>query len=84
MLYAKLRSHDNMNIIKEITTSEGHFTTTSNIAKAIINHFKVFYNPPPITQAWPLHIPYGLKVPDHLLSMLVAPITFAEVKNKVF
>ncbi|XP_020695252.2 uncharacterized protein LOC110108798 [Dendrobium catenatum] len=83
-LYAKIRSRNNRNIIKEITTGDGHFFDFNDISKAVVNHFKMLYNPiaPPLIL--PLDLPTGNLVPSHFQSMLVAPISFEEVKSAIF
>ncbi|PKU66661.1 Putative ribonuclease H protein [Dendrobium catenatum] len=83
-LFAHIRSRNNKNSIKEITTSEGHFTKFSDISSAIINHFEGLFNSPHPTPQLPLNIPHGNLVPNHFFSMLVAPLTLDEVKKAVF
>ncbi|KAI0513575.1 hypothetical protein KFK09_009600 [Dendrobium nobile] len=83
-LFAKIRSRNNRNIIKEITSGDGHFSDFNDISKAVVNHFEMLYNPiaPPLILS--LDLPTGNLVPSHFQSMLVAPISFEEVKSAIF
>ncbi|KAI0491496.1 hypothetical protein KFK09_025756 [Dendrobium nobile] len=83
-LYAKIRSRNNKNCIKEITTVEGHFTSFGDISRAIIKHFEGLYNSNHTNIQLPHNIPPGKMVPDHLIDLLVAPLSLEEVKKAVF
>ncbi|PKU66032.1 Putative ribonuclease H protein [Dendrobium catenatum] len=83
-LFAKIRSRNNKNCIKEIVTSEGHFITFSDISKAIIKHFESLFNSSHTTPVLPFNIPTGNMVPPHFYGMLVSPLSFEEVKKAVF
>ncbi|XP_028551195.1 uncharacterized protein LOC110112690 [Dendrobium catenatum] len=83
-LYAKFRSRNNKNSIKEITTSEGHFTNFKDISHAIVKHFESLFNNAHSDLELPLNIPPGNLVPPNFLDMLVAPLSFLEVKSAVF
>ncbi|XP_020697963.1 uncharacterized protein LOC110110708 [Dendrobium catenatum] len=83
-LFAKIRSKNNKNCIKEITTFEGHFFSHAEVSKAIVKHFKDLYNPLNVFIAPSSQIPPGKMVPDQFHSMLVAPVSFEEVKLAVF
>ncbi|KAI0515590.1 hypothetical protein KFK09_008255 [Dendrobium nobile] len=83
-LFAKIRSRNNKNCIKEITTSEGRFSTFNDISKAIIKHFEGLFNTTHSTLHLPLNIPTGNLVPSQLCGLLVAPLSFEEVKKAVF
>ncbi|KAI0531357.1 hypothetical protein KFK09_000910 [Dendrobium nobile] len=83
-LFAKIRSRNNKNCIKEITTADGHFTNFQDISNAIVKHFEGLFNTPHASLPSPLDIPTGNLVPSHLRDMLVAPLTFGEVKIAVF
>ncbi|XP_020681303.2 uncharacterized protein LOC110098734 [Dendrobium catenatum] len=82
-LFAKIRHRSNKSCIREITTDEGHFTSHAEVSRAIVNHFKKLYNPtfkPAIYHS----IPAGQTVPIHLYDMLIASVSFDEVKKAVF
>ncbi|PKU63786.1 Putative ribonuclease H protein [Dendrobium catenatum] len=83
-LFARIRSRNNKNCIKEITTLEGHFTTFSEISRSIIRHFEGLYNTNHSYLQLPLNIPSGNLVPSQFCEMLVAPLSYEEVKKAVF
>ncbi|XP_020681566.1 uncharacterized protein LOC110098944, partial [Dendrobium catenatum] len=83
-LFVKIRSRNNKNNIKEITTSEGHFTKFQDISNAIVKHFEGLFNTTHTNLVLPLKIPHGNLVPTHFKDMLVAPLTLGEVKTVVF
>ncbi|KAI0501396.1 hypothetical protein KFK09_016341 [Dendrobium nobile] len=83
-LYAHIRSRNNINIIKEITTSEGKFDNKDSIADAIIKHFKEVFNSPRPVNENDFNIPVGNIIPSDLVDSLTLPFTDLDIKNVVF
>ncbi|PKU68127.1 Putative ribonuclease H protein [Dendrobium catenatum] len=83
-LFAHIRSRNNKNNIKEIHTSDGHFTKFKDISSAVIKHFEGLFNTPLQPLQLPLDIPQGKLLPPHLSYNLVSPLTFDEVRKAVF
>ncbi|PKU83813.1 Putative ribonuclease H protein [Dendrobium catenatum] len=83
-LFAHIRSRNNKNNIKEIHTSDGHFTKFNDISSAVIKHFEGLFNSPHQPLQFPLDIPQGKPLPTHLSNNLVSPLTFDEVRKAVF
>ncbi|PKU60948.1 Putative ribonuclease H protein [Dendrobium catenatum] len=83
-LYSKIRARGNCNMIKELLTPSGLLSTHSEIAHALVDHFKALFNanPPPLENSFIL--PVGNTVPAHALASLVAPVSNEEIKSVVF
>ncbi|KAI0511714.1 hypothetical protein KFK09_012346 [Dendrobium nobile] len=83
-LFAKIKVRKNRNILREITTEQGYFSSQSAMAEAIINHFSSLFNSPN-TVVWDVDsIPVGKLVPTEMQSFLLAPVTDVEIKKVVF
>ncbi|XP_028555639.1 uncharacterized protein LOC114580910 [Dendrobium catenatum] len=83
-LYAHIRSRKNLNVIKEITTSEGKFDNKAGIAEAIIKHFKEIFNSPRPVNENVFSIPVGNIIPSNMIESLTLPFTDLDIKNAVF
>ncbi|XP_020675000.2 uncharacterized protein LOC110094177 [Dendrobium catenatum] len=83
-LYAKIKNRGNINRIKEITTSEGHFSTLDDVGSAIISHFKTIFNSPNPLNASLDSIPIGNTMPPQFFESLTRPITDPEMKQVIF
>ncbi|KAI0529431.1 hypothetical protein KFK09_001980 [Dendrobium nobile] len=83
-LYAHIRSRKNLNVIKEITTSEGKFDNKAGIAEAIIKHFKEIFNSPRPINENVFSIPVGNIIPSNMIDSLTLPFTDLDIKNVVF
>ncbi|PKU63676.1 Putative ribonuclease H protein [Dendrobium catenatum] len=83
-LYAKIKSRNNQNIIREIQTDQGTFSTHSSIAEAVISHFQRFYSPP-VSGNWERDsMPVGKCIPSELVPSLTLPFTDVEIKRTFF
>ncbi|XP_028555629.1 uncharacterized protein LOC114580904 [Dendrobium catenatum] len=83
-LFAHIRSRNNINVIKEISTSEGKFDNKASIADAIIKHFKEVFNSPKPVNENDFNIPVGNIIPSNLVDSLTLPFTDLDIKNVVF
>ncbi|KAI0522759.1 hypothetical protein KFK09_005144 [Dendrobium nobile] len=83
-LYAKIRSTKNCNSIIQLASPAGLLSLHDEMASALIGHFRDIYNldSPPFESSF--NIPTGSKVPNHLLSDLICPVTNEEIKKVVF
>ncbi|KAI0524434.1 hypothetical protein KFK09_003803 [Dendrobium nobile] len=83
-LYAKIRSRSNMNLIKEISTSQGLITGHQNIAVEHIEHFKKLFNVSDHFRNDQVSIPVRNLVPTTACNSLIEPFTDKDIKVVVF
>ncbi|PKU80900.1 Putative ribonuclease H protein [Dendrobium catenatum] len=83
-LYSKIKSRNNKNIIREITSVSGTFSSHSSISESIISHFNSLFNAPIAAVVEDYNIPVGKVIPSQLISLLTAPFLDEDIKKIVF
>lgn len=71
-------------MLKEISTSHGHFTKPNEIAEAIVNHFIGLFNYPKTPNADSFNLLPRKLVSSPLAEYLVKPFSNEEIKAVVF
>ncbi|XP_020680432.2 uncharacterized protein LOC110098065 [Dendrobium catenatum] len=84
-LESKILVTTRTNSVALIFAKEGHFSTPSDIARAIVTHFKNLYNPVPSSSRYHQYFAaIGNSIPTHLLGSVIAYVTDLEIKQVVF
>ncbi|XP_020690257.1 uncharacterized protein LOC110105205 [Dendrobium catenatum] len=69
-LFAQIRTMNNINAIKEISTPNGIFDKQEDIVEEVIKHFKDIFNSPKPSKENNFNFPVGNRIPENMISSL--------------